>query len=245
MGHGKSSDPNIFILPDLGEGVHEAEMISWKVEVGQTVAEHEILAEMETDKALVEVPSPRAGTIAELHGSEGEVLNVGNVLVTYGDGAAAAASAAKSEPAPTATEAEVKPAAESGSGEREDDGTVVGNMSGAAAGITAEAGKVLAAPAVRRLARDMGVDQNPVQGPGLAGRVAAQDVRAAAAGDDMVSLFDWMTLTAAAVEPLAARVCLTSRCAPGGRLRPSRVTNGSAQYRSRAAGPATRRSTAR
>ena len=177
-----SANPNEFILPDLGEGVHEAELIKWRVSPGDTVAEHDILAEMETDKALVEVPSPRAGTIAELHGAEGEVLNVGNVLVTYGDGAAAAASTAKSEPAPTATEAEAKPAAESGSGEREDDGTVVGNMSGAAAGITAEAGKVLAAPAVRRLARDLGVDLSTVQGTGIAGRVTAKDVRAAADG---------------------------------------------------------------
>ena len=171
-----SANPNEFILPDLGEGVHEAELIKWRVSPGDTVAEHDILAEMETDKALVEVPSPRACTIAELHGSEGEVLNVGNVLVTYGDGAAAPASTAKSEPAPTATEAEVKPA------EREDDGTVVGNMSGAAAGITAEAGKVLAAPAVRRLARDLGVDLNTVQGTGSACRVTAKDARAAADG---------------------------------------------------------------
>lgn len=174
-----SANPNEFILPDLGEGVHEAELIKWRVNPGDTVAEHDILAEMETDKALVEVPSPRAGVIAELHGSEGEILNVGNVLVTYADGAAAAASTPKAEPAPTATEAEIKPA---GSAEREDDGTVVGNMSGAAAGITAEAGKVLAAPAVRRLARDLGVDLNTVQGTGIAGRVTAKDVRAAADG---------------------------------------------------------------
>ena len=80
MGHAKSTDPNVFILPDLGEGVHEAELISWKVKVGDTVKEHDILAEMETDKALVEVPSPRAGTIAQLHGDEGEILNVGNLI---------------------------------------------------------------------------------------------------------------------------------------------------------------------
>ena len=62
MAHAKSTgNPNDFILPDLGEGVHEAELIAWKVQVGQTVEEHQILAEMETDKALVEVPSPRAG----------------------------------------------------------------------------------------------------------------------------------------------------------------------------------------
>jgi pyruvate dehydrogenase E2 component (dihydrolipoamide acetyltransferase) len=83
MAHHKSADPSIFILPDLGEGVHEAELIKWRVTPGQTVKEHDILAEMETDKALVEVPSPRAGTIKQLHGSEGEILHVGNVLVTY------------------------------------------------------------------------------------------------------------------------------------------------------------------
>src|SRR5262245_41815496 len=77
MAHAKSTgNPNDFILPDLGEGVHEAELIAWKVQVGQTVAEHDILAEMETDKALVEVPSPRAGTIAALHGNPGEILKV-------------------------------------------------------------------------------------------------------------------------------------------------------------------------
>src|SRR5438045_9629853 len=89
MAHGKTAaNPNDFILPDLGEGVHEAELIKWRVEVGQAVNEHDILAEMETDKALVEVPSPRTGTIAALHGQPGEILHVGNPLVTYtGDSA--------------------------------------------------------------------------------------------------------------------------------------------------------------
>ena len=63
MAHHKPADPNIFILPDLGEGVHEAELISWKVKPGQKVDELQIVAEMETDKAVVEVPSPRAGVI--------------------------------------------------------------------------------------------------------------------------------------------------------------------------------------
>ena len=76
MAHAKSTDPNVFILPDLGEGLEEAELIAWKVEEGQTVAEHDILAEMETDKALVEVPSPRDGTIATLHGGAGDIIKV-------------------------------------------------------------------------------------------------------------------------------------------------------------------------
>ncbi|MDA0975368.1 MAG: hypothetical protein O2927_05310, partial [Planctomycetota bacterium] len=76
------ADQSAFILPDLGEGVHEAELIKWRVAPGDTVKEHQILAEMETDKALVEVPSPWSGKIRELHGKEGEILNVGNVLVS-------------------------------------------------------------------------------------------------------------------------------------------------------------------
>src|SRR5882757_9634830 len=84
------ASPNDFILPDLGEGVHEAELIKWRVRVGDVVKEHDILADMETDKALVEVPSPRNGVIAALHGQEGEILKVGNALVTFGSAAGAA-----------------------------------------------------------------------------------------------------------------------------------------------------------
>jgi len=173
-----STDPNVFILPDLGEGVHEAELIAWKVKVGDRVEEHEIIAEMETDKALVEVPSPRAGVIKELHGKEGEILHVGNPLVTYegqdaGDqqGETSAAQA-PSEPADNGAMSEAE----------EDAGTVVGSVEAKAAGVTAADGKVLAAPAVRRLARDLGVDINRVKGTGIGGRVTARDVQAAASG---------------------------------------------------------------
>ncbi len=182
MSHQKtSSNPNDFILPDLGEGVHEAELIKWRVTVGQTVAEHDILAEMETDKALVEVPSPRAGTIAALHGKEGEICKVGDALVTYA-GAAAAEPKPEPKPAPLApsngkhTPAPVQAAAPA---EQEDAGTVVGKMGGTLAGITAEAGKALATPAVRRLARDMGVDIDSLAGTGIGGRVLEKDVREA------------------------------------------------------------------
>jgi pyruvate dehydrogenase E2 component (dihydrolipoamide acetyltransferase) len=187
MGHpGKASaNPNDFILPDLGEGVHEAELIKWRVEVGQQVNEHDILAEMETDKALVEVPSPRTGTIAALHGQPGEILHVGNPLVTYtGDGAAPARIAQEAPAAKAATNGRhaagvdvVEPAAE-----REDAGTVVGNMSGAAAGVSAAPGKALATPAVRRLARDMGVDIDTIRGTGIGGRVLERDVQSAKGG---------------------------------------------------------------
>ncbi|MCC6679229.1 MAG: 2-oxo acid dehydrogenase subunit E2 [Phycisphaerales bacterium] len=185
MAHAKSTDPDIFILPDLGEGVHEAELIKWRVEVGQAVQEHEILAEMETDKALVEVPSPRAGVIAKLHGSEGEILHVGKPLVTYqGSGPAGGGTQAKPDNgstghknAPQRITEPAEPAAE-----REDAGTVVGNMSGAAAGVAAQPGKALATPAVRRLARDLGVDIDSIGGTGIGGRVTESDVRSATGG---------------------------------------------------------------
>src|SRR3982750_1235825 len=80
----RSNNPNDFCLPDLGEGLAEAELIEWCVSVGQDVKEHDILAKMETAKAVVEVPSPRDGTIAQLHGQPGELIDVGAPLVTYG-----------------------------------------------------------------------------------------------------------------------------------------------------------------
>ncbi len=193
MAHAKSTNPDEFILPDLGEGVHEAELIKWRVSVGQTVAEHDILAEMETDKALVEVPSPRAGTIASLNGAEGEILHVGTVLVTYqGSGGAAAvgspAAPAKASAAPRA--GSPAPASQNGSShgsaakaeESEDAGTVVGSMSGGIAGVSGAPGKALATPAVRRLARDLGVDIDGVPGTGIGGRVTEKDVRAGVGG---------------------------------------------------------------
>lgn len=167
-----SSDPNQFILPDLGEGLEEAELIKWVVSEGDTVEEHQILAEMETDKALVEVPSPRSGTIKTLHGNDGDVIKVGAVFVTYEGGPDDAPAAAAPAPAAKAAPAE----------EREDAGTVVGQVSDTLAGMGSGDGKALAAPAVRRLARDLGINIDSVAGTGIGGRVTAKDVRNAAEG---------------------------------------------------------------
>ena len=207
MAHAKSTDPNVFILPDLGEGVHEAELISWKVKPGDHVDEHDVVAEMETDKALVEVPSPRAGVIKELFGEVGDILKVGEPAWTYegaGGGDAPAEQPARTEP--KASQAETAAAekhldgphqngrsapseppaddADDDAGaseeEREDAGTVVGTMGGELKGVSSAGGKALATPAVRRLARDLGVDIDSVRGTGLAGRVTEKDVRGAA-----------------------------------------------------------------
>jgi pyruvate dehydrogenase E2 component (dihydrolipoamide acetyltransferase) len=163
-----SSDPNKFILPDLGEGLEEAELIKWVVSEGDAVDEHDILAEMETDKALVEVPSPRKGVIKTLHGSDGDTIKVGAVFVTYEGG---------DDDAPTAA-----PEAPAAKAEEKDAGTVVGQVSDTLAGMGSGDGKALAAPAVRRLARDLGIDIDSVAGTGIGGRVTAKDVRNAAEG---------------------------------------------------------------
>src|SRR3954453_1071933 len=100
-----SGNPNEFLLPDLGEGLEEAELVEWCVRPGQRVQENDTLAKMETAKALVEVPSPRAGVIAELHGKPGQSIKVGKPLVTYRD-----------EPANGATDADGPRAAAVGTG---------------------------------------------------------------------------------------------------------------------------------
>ena len=189
------ADKSHFILPDLGEGVHEAELIRWRVKPGERVEEHQTLAEMETDKALVEVPSPWTGVIKELKGKEGDIINVGSILVTYDvAGASAAQPTAKSGGVKAAKQAE--PAAKvntktNGSdshAEREDAGTVVGSVGGTLtvsdrfkrragehqAQTTSQ--KALATPAVRRIAREMGVDIHTVPGTGRGGRVTASDI---------------------------------------------------------------------
>ncbi|MBC7772907.1 MAG: 2-oxo acid dehydrogenase subunit E2 [Pyrinomonadaceae bacterium] len=204
MAHHKSTDPDIFILPDVGEGVHEAELIKWCVVVGQSVEENQTLVELNTDKALVEIPSPRPGVISQLHGTVGEILKVGNPLVSYEAGAGgkskskapAPARASANGSSSNGTHPAESSATPSGTGcdmgtqisehvptsvsevVHEDAGTVVGSLS-ANPGVEAAPGKVLATPAVRRLARDMGVDISLLQGTGMAGRVTEKDVRAA------------------------------------------------------------------
>lgn len=178
------ADKSHFILPDLGEGVHEAELIRWRVEVGHYVKEHQILAEMETDKALVEVPSPWSGVIRKLCGNEGDIINVGSVLVEY-----------ETEAAPAPETDETQAGAEKAAEKSEDAGTVVGSVGESLAvsdrfrrrpeaeEAPAAPSKALATPAVRRLARELGVDLRLVRGTGRGGRITAGDVRNAAAAE--------------------------------------------------------------
>ncbi len=178
-----SDDPNVFLLPDLGEGLEEAELIEWCVKPGQQVQEFDVLAKVETDKALAEVPSDRTGTIAELHGAPGQRIKVHAPFVTYqsGNGSTSSAQMAvqRSMEQNAAPRAEQKARIEEQKQEeeREDAGTVVGSVQSAGA-FEAAPGKVIATPAVRRIARDQGVDLAQITGTGIGGRVTEKDVQA-------------------------------------------------------------------
>ncbi|WP_232481376.1 dihydrolipoamide acetyltransferase family protein [Arthrobacter sp. YN] len=96
-----SSDMQVFKLPDLGEGLTEAELVNWLVAVGDEIVVDQPIAEVETAKSMVEVPSPYAGTVAELHGEAGQTLDVGKPLISIARaGSSAAAPAAAPVPAP-------------------------------------------------------------------------------------------------------------------------------------------------
>ena len=159
-------DKSYFILPDLGEGVHEAELIKWRVSVGETVDELQVIAEMETDKALVEVPSPWAGVIQSLNGSEGEIILVGSTLVNY----VIEGVTSTSDDAPPDTGCVV--------GAVDDSMAMPASFARSAAETNkiVTQGKASATPAVRKIARDLKIDINTVAATGRGGRVTASDV---------------------------------------------------------------------
>lgn len=167
-----------FKLPDIGEGVAEGEIVRWHVQPGDVVREDQVLVEVMTDKATVEITSPKAGTVVELGGAVGQVIKVHGILVVLAlDGAAApsAAPSRKDEPAATAV------------GDIKDSlpGTElipVAPRAPAGDEYLAPDGRALATPATRKLARDLGVDLARVRPSGPHGRVLRDDVLAHLAG---------------------------------------------------------------
>ncbi|UTT68744.1 2-oxo acid dehydrogenase subunit E2 [Arthrobacter sp. DNA4] len=131
------SEPRVFLLPDLGEGLTEAELVAWHVSVGDEIAVDQPIAEVETAKSAVEVPSPYAGIVAELHGKPGETLDVGKPLISVtplstgvaADDAAPAPSPAQPEVEPAETElAEPKPESTEAEAYREEEKAGSGNV---------------------------------------------------------------------------------------------------------------------
>lgn len=184
----------VFNLPDLGEGLEEAEIVEWKVAEGDAVALNQALVDVNTAKALVEIPSPVAGVVRRLHGAEGDVVKVGEPLVTFevetADEETPPAEGAPAEAGGT----EERPRREAvlvGYGVKQEEGTrrrprlrppVAASEARAAETPEGEApqGRVAASPLVRRLARERGVDLARVRGTGPGGRVTREDLLRAA-----------------------------------------------------------------
>jgi pyruvate/2-oxoglutarate dehydrogenase complex dihydrolipoamide acyltransferase (E2) component len=153
-------------LPDLGEGIDGAEVVRWLVEPGDRVGRDQPVAQVQTDKALVELPAPAAGVIASLGAREGERIPVGGLVAVIAEDGA---------PAPAAGEPVVQGIV----------GTIPGEEPTGASGVPARAAALpglgpAATPATRRLARELGVDLASVTGTGPGGRVTDADVRGAA-----------------------------------------------------------------
>ena len=156
----------VFKMPDLGEGTVTAEVVEWKVKVGDTVKEDQIIAEVMTDKAAVEIPAPVSGRVISLTGQPGDMVAVGAELIAFETDAGAPATA------PVAAAAPAQPVSASAAkaappGEDRDFGATT---------------RVMASPATRRKARDAGVDLATVSGSGPGGRISAQDLESVIAG---------------------------------------------------------------
>ena len=168
-----------FNLPDLGEGLAEAEIVRWHVKAGDTVKVDQPMVAVETAKAVVEVPSPYSGVVTKLHGNPGEVVATGAPLVEFElQGAGTSARAAEREAPAAAKKSDPRAA--------DDSGTVVGSMptsddelvetAVAGSDIASPRERVRAAPAVRALAKRLGVDLAAVRGTGRGGLITVDDV---------------------------------------------------------------------
>ena len=166
----------VFKLPDVGEGTAEAELVGWHVKVGDAVEEDQILADIMTDKATVEITSPISGVVVALHGETGHQVPVGGPLVSFkveGKGNVAAAPAAAAAPVAKADKAAPAPVAKTAAPAPKVEAKPVPAMTGRQPGERA-----LASPAVRNRARDLGIDLAFVPGSGPAGRIQHEDLDA-------------------------------------------------------------------
>jgi 2-oxoisovalerate dehydrogenase E2 component (dihydrolipoyl transacylase) len=194
------SEPNVFLLPDLGEGLTEAELVNWLVSVGDEIRVDQPIAEVETAKSMVEVPSPYAGTVAILHGEPGQTLDVGKPLISVNAsgtpaglpradiGATAAADAAA-----TAYREEEKAGSGNvligygtpgGHGQARRSRPRKAAAATAGANVSAPASTppsqgTVSSPLVRRMARENGIDLNSLIGTGTAGLITRRDVESA------------------------------------------------------------------
>lgn len=158
-----------FLLPDVGEGIQEGEIVKLHVKEGDKIEEFDTFLEVQTDKAVVEVPSPVTGIVRELKIKEGDVVPT-HSLIAIIDAEGEAPAVEEKEEAPKAEEP------------KKEEQAPVRTQTAANAG-AAKKGNVLAMPSVRKLARELGVDITQVKGTGKHGRILAEDVKSFASGE--------------------------------------------------------------
>jgi 2-oxoisovalerate dehydrogenase E2 component (dihydrolipoyl transacylase) len=189
------SETREFRLPDVGEGLTEADIVAWHVKPGDTVKDGQIIVEIETAKAVVELPTPFSGTVTSLLAEEGQTVDVGAPIIAVDTSGGAATEPA---PAPAATAPEPKTATAAGNGAGEGRQAVLVGYGVKAASTTRRARKpapgdgvredpgpearALAKPPVRKLAKDLGISLTQLAGTGPAGSITRDDVQRAASG---------------------------------------------------------------
>ncbi|MFA4906959.1 MAG: dihydrolipoamide acetyltransferase family protein [archaeon] len=147
-----------FRFPDVGEGIHEGELVKWLVKEGDEVKADQAFAEVETDKAVVEIPSPKAGIILKLHVENGQRISVGQVIATIGEKGETYSGQAPAQEAKIGPKHETRE-----TGNAQENSAAIG---------------VLATPATRKAAREMGIDIEKVRGTGSGGRITEEDLKA-------------------------------------------------------------------
>lgn len=199
----------IFFLPDLGEGLPDAEIVEWKVREGDLVAVDDPLVSMETAKAVVDVPSPYTGRVSKLYGQVGDVIETGKALAAFeidSELVAAPVPAAPAEPAPVALPAS------------SDSGTVVGTMQASDRVQNSQAVEIAgikALPATRAMARKLGVDLSLISPSGPNGVVTLEDVKAAHARPPLAKAPSMHAATPApSARPAEARAPLPTQNPP-------------------------------
>jgi pyruvate dehydrogenase E2 component (dihydrolipoamide acetyltransferase) len=170
-----------FKLPDLGEGLTEGEIVKWLVKVGDSLEEGQSFVQLETDKAVVDIPSPRKGIVLKLGAAEGQTVQVGQVLIVIGEPGEKPEAPPLPKKKPEKEEARPRPSV-----------GVVGELEEAAEEVAEKApprpapapamarAEILAVPMVRKLAADMKIDLRTVRGSGPQGRITKDDVLKAA-----------------------------------------------------------------
>ena len=168
-----------FRLPDIGEGIHEGEIVKWFVKAGDTIEEDDVLAEVQNDKSVVEIPSPVSGTVEEVLVDEGTVAVVGDVIVKIDAPDAEEMQFKGSHSDDSSSKQEEKQ--EEASAEEESTSSSQTQQASTASNQEAEVDEnktVKAMPSVRKYARENGVNIKAVTGTGKNGRITKEDVDA-------------------------------------------------------------------